>query len=715
MSSKARKRKSADYIYEDEPNKRRSTTPRNRDASPNDHLSTAARKKQNTLTQMGWIPSSRGDVDVDLEYERSPLEPKTYSKRRTSRRTKPKLLQSETITQMDFLSPTFPDESSLDLEEDTIATTPSAAPLGKKARESTREEPLARVVQSRNLQKKVSAGDQLVRSGSDHTGLRTTVGNNSQPAQQSAPDPATPRRQSSNVVRGEVPSSQSPPDSPLSTQSSRSLRQPSRSPLKERSTNILSPNRPVGKGILFPPRLEIEDTFGSDCEDIQTPTQAPSISRASQICYMPSAIRMRTDSQMTDIKRPIQDTQDGGAVTQDSVRTTATNVRTEIEDSDEDQEEDEIPEHESYPPCTRGTGHAAIDLPDESFRRLDPVSTTADISGTTAVRDFGLERADELIVDTVDTEHPRLPSRAASQLSIPDLDEEDDSHRQPTHLTDDQELDVDEISSTPLAALTSTAGQPASPEGHSNVDQLPQILAPETESQFENAWRTISPPPVRSPDMIPSSQPSSPPADTRNINPALAAGTFKVPPLPPLTPRKPLSPSQATTTDLTPTQPWRRASPRYSQLSPIRISSVLSTREVPLPSQATTTDVTQTQRSPRGPVRIDISSSPQRLSSPQPAPSLPPLSSSRSATTKHKSSPLQPISSSPRPPPLPPLSSSPLQARKWLDTDVYMGYAGGWDGKRRTASQLLPDSIMNDSILGPPGWGSQDDLDETLE
>lgn len=61
------------------------------------------------------------------------------------------------------------------------------------------------------------------------------------------------------------------------------------------------------------------------------------------------------------------------------------------------------------------------------------------------------------------------------------------------------------------------------------------------------------------------------------------------------------------------------------------------------------------------------------------------------------------------PPPMPPPSSSPLTSRK--ATDQWLGYE--WNGGRLTDSQLLPESLMNDTLIGPPDDLSL--LEDTLE
>ncbi|KAL8789747.1 MAG: hypothetical protein Q9213_000998 [Squamulea squamosa] len=60
------------------------------------------------------------------------------------------------------------------------------------------------------------------------------------------------------------------------------------------------------------------------------------------------------------------------------------------------------------------------------------------------------------------------------------------------------------------------------------------------------------------------------------------------------------------------------------------------------------------------------------------------------------------------------LSSSPFHTRKGLAADTYMGYQG-WNGVPMTESQLLPDSLLNDSLGLPIVPGVEEELELELE
>lgn len=645
MSSNSKKRQSAGSIYQDEPNKRQHRSVlSSRTATPKSLISTAIKNRQNTLTQIGWIPSSRADDDdLDLGYERGSTEPR----RRSTRKGKPKLVQSETITQMDFLSPTVHDERGIELEDNELVDASPAPPRKKKQQGTTKRDSLARTVQTRRA-KRVTASGAEAKAEKVQVPFESPVSQMARPVEQPASSITTPRHQNPHIRMGEVPSSQSPPDSPLSTQSRRSVRHPSRTPLRERSLNIRSRRGPVGKGVLFPRKLEIADSMDSDQDNSQTPTQARPTSISSQHCYMPPSVRIRPDSQLTNAKDVAPMSQSHTVDAASSVDSTHRPMKSEVEDST-DEESDGLGMTMFHTGAQTQAAYAAIvSSPDGLRRDQASLTTEAAASMTTEVRDFASTVAIEqkAVEDVMDREQFEHSSKAASQLSIPDFDETLSNKDSGTRL-DGSVYESEFISDTPQAASLSHAKATTTP--HSSLPIL-QPLVPETESQFEAAWRTISPPPLGSPEMIPSSQPSE-----------------QLPPLPsPPAPRPPASPSQATTTDSTPYRPLRftpASFPRNPHFSPPRA-----------PSQATTTDLTQSP----------------------PALKLPPQ--------RRRSMTRDSLSSPPPPPPLPPLSSSPLDGAE--------GDARAWNGIRRTESQLLPDSLMNETLVGPPAWDTQESWDE---
>lgn len=675
MSSNSKKRQSAGSIYEDESNKRqRRSVLSNRTATPKSLTSTAIKNRQNTLTQIGWIPSSRADEDdLDLGYERGSTEPR----RRSTRKGKPKLVQSETITQMDFLSPTVQDERGVELEDDERADPSPALSRKKKRQESTKRDSLARAVQTRRV-KRVTASEAKVKTEKNQLPPKAPASQRTRTVEQMASSITTPRHQNPHIRMGEVPSSQSPPDSPLSTQSRRFIRHPSRTPLMERSLNIQPRRGPVGRGVLFPRRLEIADSMDGDLDNSQTPTQARPTSIPSQHCYMPPSIRIRSDSQLTDVKAPKFEGQMVDA--ESSIVSTRKTTKTEVEDSTDEESDDGMGTMMFSTGAETQAAYAAIvSSPDGLRRDQASLVTEAATPMTTQVRDFALDvvneqRATENVENQEQLEHSACD---ASELPIPNFDEtlsNQDSATRPDASVHESELTSD----TPKAASILHAEATTTQTPPECFNPIPQPLVPETESQFEDAWRTISPPLLGSPEMIPSSQPLERDPPFQDLTSPPPPSPFKIPPLPPR--HEPSSPSQATTTDCT-----QLHSLPFTQASIPNLAHFLPTQAPLSPSQATTTDETQ----PPPPVRLQR----QRR---------------RALSADYLSSP-------PPPPSLPPLSSSPLYARDAAEGAIRMGYAGGWNGKRRTESQLLPDSLMNETLVGPPAWDTQESLDEMYE
>lgn len=653
MSSK--KRQSAGSIYEDEPNKRQHRSVlSSRTATPKSLISTAIKNRQNTLTQIGWIPSSRADEDdLDLGYERGSTEPR----RRSTRKGKPKLVQSETITQMDFLSPTVHDERGVELEDDELADTSPAPSRKKKQQGTVKRDSLDRAVQTRRA-KRVTAPEAEAKAEKVQVPLESPVSQITRPVEQPASSTTTPRHQNPHIRMGEVPSSQSPPDSPLSTQSRRSVRHPSRTPLRERSLNIQSRLGPVGKGVLFPRKLEIADSMDSDQDNSQTPTQARPTSVPSQHCYMPPSVRIRPDSQLTDVKDLAPMSQSHTVDAGSSVDSTHRPMKSEVDDSTDEESDGLEMTMFNTGAETQAAYAAIISSPDGLRRDQASLATEAAASLTTEVRDFA--SAVEDVMDQPQFEHS---SKAASELSIPDFDETFSNEGSGTRL-DGSVYEFDLTSDTPQAASTPHAKATTTQTPPHPSHPLLQPLVPETESQFEAAWRTISPPPLGSPEMIPSSQPSEQLPPLHDLTSPPPPRPSKLPPSPPR--KAPSSPSQATTTDSTP----------YRSLQ-ASLRTIPYSSQPRAPTQATTTDPTQSLPRPRR----------------------------RSMSADYLSSP-------PPPPPLPPLSSSPLDTRDGAEGEIWLG---GWDGKRRTESQLLPDSLMNETLVGPPAWDTQESWDETCE
>ena len=604
MPPKTRKRKSVDFVEDDKVDEPQShLTPLNSNLE-RELLCSKSMKRQETLTQIGWIPSLRaGNDDDDLEYEEEPSHPsiKPINSRRNGKRRK--LSQRETLTQMDFLSPNNPRDHESDhegmcfrspivciqrLPENGVTDSASSTGLEisrqppdsmRKRPKMLKEKPLAREIQTRSVRRRaarqastpICEDDTPIESPTVYPVPKHGKG---QP-QPSMPPPRTPQIRRTR----EVPSSQSPPDTPFSTHGRRCWGSQTRSPLQERSPNVRAAATPSSRRRLFPTKLEIADTMDSGEENSQTPIAAVAAKEGSHI-YMPSSPQMPAAPHLNALKsggQPHSPTTINGLESSAPSR----QVKSEVLDSEDE-----------------GTDNSADE---NDFAAGAETQAACEVIASSSPSQFKEES--QFVPVTVE--------RSSTAVE-----------------REDQE----------------TEGLENGEEGNASLiidyHPSPPRIAPETESQFENAWRSLSPPPHPSP--FSSSPNHTSPNDLTTPTPA---SPFKHPHLP-------------------------------SQAAPIP------------PSQATTVDITQrTQPQLPLPLPRDLSSS----------------TSKKSSRRIRSSSPSIP------PPPRLPLSSSPLYSRKTPQEEVpWTGYGGGWDGKRLTDSQLLPDSLMNDTFAGPPGWDSQE-------
>lgn len=206
---------------------------------------------------------------------------------RTRSFTAPKTRQ-QTLTQIDFVTRSFPIED-VDL---TYIKEEDEAPLAKKRRKTLPQatEPRKAVRRAQKILPQASEPprDRRRARKTDNTrnggNRRTDFDQGKEETQRSGarlvksgiaeipnPPPTTPKK----IMKTEIPSSQSPADTPLSTQGHRAVREPSRSPLKSRSTNVgIVAMRPLKleNGNRRLPKLEIRDTF--EMED-SSPVIAP--------------------------------------------------------------------------------------------------------------------------------------------------------------------------------------------------------------------------------------------------------------------------------------------------------------------------------------------------------------------------------------------------------------------------------------------------------
>ena len=445
----------------------------------------------------------------------------------------------------------------------------------------------------------------------------------------SMPPPRTPQR----VRKMEIPSSQSPADTPISARSRASARSNSRSPLKQRSTNlrVVRPIPPgTRKGIGPPAKLEVEDTYGHENEDSprtsrdRIPTQQslreyvaagasflqlqePSThfedssgeeeirdpvkqevrdSNSADVCYSSAAERKRIKSEVADSLDESEYLDDEGdffvgnetqtALSACGVLSTQSGERTDPQAIGREEHNQHSPEiNELEPDVTERTRIAA----DPDIRQ-EPFGGKTDYNGHSG--------------STPSRRSSHKSSGPGSQDTVPPK------------------------SSVPKGQpISRSESEEASAQLTSDLVRLTQPYpVAETESQFEAAWRDYSPPKGYDDE-------EHEPED--HELPHIPNGTASAE-LP-----TPIRPSQATTVDVTQSSPH----------------------------------ITRTQNSP-----LNLRTQQFNLRS-----QLQPAETLRSSS----------------PPPVAAFSSSPTRAVELV-----------WSGERLTDSQLLPDSLMNDSLPAPP-------------
>lgn len=552
-------------------------------------------------------------------------------------------MRQQSITQMDVLRDYYhPGLEKEDLETDEEESDSYvASPTRNKRRKITPEKPPTRKIGTRSAKRKAAEEDPSILEQETQDVL-PSAGEEAKAHTLRAIMPTTmlPPKTPMSLRRREIPSSQSPADTPLSTQSRQSHRDYTRSPLKEKSTNIgLSVGSP-GKGPRRSKKLEVADSMETLDEDSPVALKVGStiqvvgpIAEPEDITEEEPQLPSRASAiHVNDFNQRLQAAQ--RPVKEIPTSSQARRRHEVIDSTDEEDEEDEAEAFNAGPDT-----QAALASTEISHRSSDrppgPTTATSKDSNDTAdepklgpIGSNGSQTPNPLnppsSPDTESSLEEHLPVPRRKKVEFIDLASSDPPQpTTPSHPIE-RPSDSQEVSAQLFADLLR--------ETHSGGLQ--------TETQFERGWTIYTP------------------ADDIHSDPE---------PLPPIE-----QPSSALMT--VPTQLIRPP-----------ISSPPKYYKAPVPpSQATTVDVTQP--SPRN---APPSSSQPILSQPSP-----PNHEECSWQQAARSS--QAFQSSP--PPVPPPSSSPSANQK---VDPWAGYE--WNGRRLTDSQLLPDSLMDDSQAGPPG------------
>lgn len=546
------------------------------------------------------------------------------------------------------------------------------------------------------------------------------------------PLPKTPQPSSR---RKEIPCSQSSADTNLSTQSRRSVRELSRSPLKGRSTNIgeFSTGALSGlNGNYWVPKLEIADSMEGNFNVNQPAIRPGPMSRFSQEIELTdeNGWRVEADSnshhEKSDSCHQVPDTP---LVASGSGRKI---IKTEVSDSDAEDEDGCHGDSEykmgtntqvasgyfyikSETPLQHFTCHDSGGLrqirrnlmnfkpsgtPKQRSKYSDHSATpkqnevlgsVPEIGENPAIRCVTPENSSRqgLGASDAQTTPKRIYKDPSSSSGCPDhrlnskIPTQSQEHQLPESSYPNSHRSLIQtppsIRSSPIFAATEL-----SPQSHEKgVSSLPRPrLALETESQFENAWHDYTPAPALSDEELNHESAVefqdpftlSPKEFESRAPPNLSDDTV-------LSLPKMSSQQQPISADISQSPPQSPSTPLYRRPSPsLSTSFEIHNHTSPiLPSpkfrdSLSTTTTTNSLRS-QASATADITKS------------QPPTTTS---------------------PPKPTSSSSPLaDTRAALD-----GYAGEWNGIRLTDSQLLPDSLINGSLVGPPMMMTLGGVDE---
>lgn len=619
MSSRPSRRRSSGRVYGNltpAPHQQY-FTPRTRSIRSGPSTSSTTKKRQQTITQMDPFHALYHPLEVDdLAYEEAVSDAQEELPAKKKRRKTMPLEREDTLTQSGFVSRGLQVQKELDgLENLDNNDVPNVPCRRHKRRQNTPDAPIC-TVKTRSavrqaVQSKIKCEEDVTKSAQSSV-VKKSEDNQAGIAAALMPPPKTPNPSR----RKEVPSSQSPADTPLSTQSRRSRREKSRSPLREKSTNIPKGFGSPDKDVRQIPKLVVADTMDSTSSTNSTISTQAEVKNELLTMHSGGTLASAAISNVGFIVRGHV----SNPVLPDSVDQTAQNsrkqaeiARSEVFDSDGEDSDGSL--------AASGSNVGFVSKPAEATMTLDYFAGPIE----NPVNQFGGQESHD-------------PQNSLENTAVTLAMYSDDAAEvsknvfvhQPRALDESGPYDHQYIRSESEAASAQLTA-----EFISTTQTSPLV---ETDSQWEATWRPYS----GSEDFRAYHQPNNEDSSSPALNrlPEFIATPF------PLSQTLPVS-------------------------SPIRLP----------PSQATTVDITQ------------------------------PLTQLRSSSATRSSHSLPTLSS---PPPLPPtLSSSPFRTRK--DAGAYMGYVGGWNGERLTDSQLLPASLMDDSMRGPPlsllveeGWEGED-------
>lgn len=520
--------------------------------------------------------------------------------------------------------------------DDDVNETSDEAPRARKRRKIVGEPALSVKMQTRSSVRR--AAKRILKDMDDEENLKLEPDENRIPLEKSfraiMPPPKTPQ----STRRKEVPSSQSPANTPLSTRCHKSQRDLSRSPLKERITNNRrgrAMDLSARKSLYWTQTREVADSLEQDNEE-----SLPALETISSISIK---MEMTNDGTRTSgdgstlptcsfdvLACPQQQSFDGDV--EDASASRTQNMKSEVSDSEADEEDDGFSEEIDT--------HVALEITDAQLD--DPYTKQESILTTNP---WTTER----VPNDSDTATSSKQRGSRSEHSSVDVDLTQASHPQLCNnaITRRRPKQAKNPSSSTSSVPRSGSEEASFQLAHDLYSHTQTCIVPETEFRFEETLRECDSAPLPGDEDRDPSKPDEfrlPNHFSRALDSELPGWNlpFDEPQLPILPPRTAL---------------------------PLPSNSPQQSTAAILPSQTTVDDTTQPL--------VPIFSQKLRFSSPLPA--LP-------AFAFPESSP------SPETP-----------------TDEY---AGEWDGVPLTESQLLPDSLMNGTLIEPPSsLGTESELE----
>ncbi|CAF9936932.1 MAG: hypothetical protein ALECFALPRED_007010 [Alectoria fallacina] len=561
-------------------------------------------------------------------------------------------MRQQSITQMDALREYYhPDlENEYLKTDDEEADSYVASPTRNKRRKLTPEKPSPRRMETRSVKRQAITKQHSIQKQEDRDVLPSTGAAKSQNLRVKVPTAMLPPKTPTSLRRKEIPSSQSPAETPLSTQSRQSLQDYTRSPLKERSTNIDSSGTSPIKGARWSNILEVADSMETGDEDILVATRigltANPVGPATDREELPEedpplpshAFSIHVDDfnkRLEAAQRPVKEIQNSSQA----------RPRHEIIDSTDEEDDDEEVDAFNAGPETQ----AALASTDVSQKSSDPRPASTPPTSKSA------EYEPECPSGQGHASESPTPMNAPSPLAKEsNIDDQLPMRKhKKVEFVDLATSDPPESTAPSKPRVHHSDSEEVSAQLFADLRRKKQPGGLQTESQYEIGWTPYTPADDIHSDL--ELHPSSPqPIEQPSSGLMTVPTQFIRPPIssPPKFYRAPVPPSQATTVDITQPSPRNLSSQAiFTQSSPHNVNN---DNEVPSPQAAC-------------------------------------------------SSPAFPSS----PPPMPPPSSSSLASRK---LDPWEGFE--WNGVRLTDSQLLPDSLLNDSEVGPPGLSQESLIEE---